>query len=297
MKRQILAAVCILPLMNSCVIDTLYNTPHPTRYAVVVTAGFSGRSDGCPCPPEYTLSIGGEECTALSEQPYCHPVLFLPGEYALTAWNSCEGMSRVPESSGLSGGTGDNAGKGMSIRVDGAAQGGIEPRPGYLFTAGERIAVSRDDTLRVNLPMNQRCRDLHFELKLTEGNPELVGSVIGRLGGIAGTFDLVSQTTAGEPAYTEFPFTRNGDRITADVRLLGTLGQQQTLELSVTFTDRPETEVRTTVTSLTEALATFNGKMTKAFEITGELSTPVGADAEATITGWKDVEGEPSDAV
>ncbi len=295
-EKGLLTAVCALTL-NSCVIDNLYNTPHPTRYAVVVTADFSGRSVSCPCPQKYTLSIGSEECSAPAQQPKCHPVLFLPGEYALTAWNVCEGMSRVTDGGEASETEGGEEGKGMTIRVNGTADGGIEPLPGYLFTARRQIAVQQDDTLRVTLPMSQRCRDLHISLTLTEGDPELVKSVTGRLGGIAGAFDLVSQTTSEEPRTAEFPLKRDGDRITADLRLLGILGREQTLELSVTFTDRPETEVQTTVTDLTEALAGFGEKMTEGFEITGELATPVGADACATITGWNDVKGDSADAI
>ncbi len=310
------AAVCATSL-NSCVIDELFHTPHPSEGAVVVTADFSARSASCPVPSAYILAVGDEECTAFPQIPHCHPKLFAPGEYALTAWNSCEGMTRGNEmevgrstetdpetgetaennNTGTDKTDGSGSGAAMLIRVSGAAKGGIEARPGYLFTARQQITVPQDDTLRVEIPMSQRCRDLHFSLTLTEGNPELVKSVTARLDGIAGAFDLVTQKTAGEPASTVFAFTRSGDKITADVRLLGVLGPEQKLELSVTFTDRPETEVQTTEIDLTEALATFGGNMTEGFEITGTLATPVGADASATITGWNDVEGDSADAI
>ena len=277
-NASVLTAVFALSL-TSCVKDELFDTPHPDKGAVVVTADFSDRSAACPCPVEYRLAIWGEECVATAEKAFCHPILFTPRTYWIDARNDCNGMTA----------------QGKTIRVNAVGTDGIESLPGYLFTARREIQVIEDDTLRVNLPMVQRTRDLHLALTLTEGAPELVRSVTGRLEGVAGAFDLNSQRITGNATSTRMTFSRNGNLITADLRLLGILGNAQTLNLEVAFTDRTGTQ--TIMTDLTEAMSAFNGKMSVGFEVTGELATPAGAEANATITGWNDIGGTPADAV
>ena len=138
----------------------------------------------------------------------------------------------------------------------------IIPLPGYLKTISQDITVVADDTLRITLSPQQRVRDLHIEFRVTQGRPA---------------------------------FTREGDMLTADARLLGTMGTVQTLVLDIAFTDDGRTQ-RTEV-NLTEALATFNDDMTAGFRVTGTLETPVGMEeATAEITGWETVDGGDVDA-
>lgn len=92
--------------------------------------------------------------------------------------------------------------------------------------------------------------------------------------------------TIGEPTSTVFSFTRDGSKLTADARLLGTMGAVQTLVLDIVFTDGGRTQ-RTEV-NLTEALADFNSDMTTAYRVTGTLETPVGMEeGKGEITGWE----------
>ena len=142
-------------------------------------------------------------------------------------------------------------------RADGAS---IIPLPGYLKTASREIAVVADDTLHLTPAPQQRVRDLHIEFTVTQGRPELIQTVTGTLSGIAGiagAFDMEAEQTTGEPASTAVAFTRDGDKLTADARLLGTMEAVQTLVLDIAFTDGGRTQ-RTEV-DLTEALADFNG--------------------------------------
>lgn len=277
-KAALLLSALVLPL-GSCVKDALFNTPHPNKGAVLVTADFSDRSKACTPPAEYRLSIGAEECIAPAQGAYCHPRLFESGAYDLFAWNDCEGIS-------LSDG---------KLRVNATAPGEIESLPGYLFCARQEILVNRDDTLKVDLPMVQRTQDLHFEFSLSEGDPELVKSVTGHLEGIAGEFDLVSQSITGDASAIKLTFKREGSLLSADVRLLGIRGATQTMTLEVSFTDRRETQ--STIVDMKEALSDLHESTTIEFGVEGQISTPVGANVSATITGWKNIGKDPTDAV
>ena len=171
----------------------------------------------------------------------------------------------------------------------------IIPLPGYLKTVSLEIAVVADDTLRVYPSPQQRVRDLHIEFTVTQGRPELIQNVTATLSGIAGIFDMEKGQTIGEPASTVFSFTRDGSKLTADARLLGTMGAVQTLVLDIVFTDGGRTQ-RTEV-DLTEALADFNSDMITAYRVTGTLETPVGMEeGKGEITGWETVEGGDASA-
>ena len=74
----------------------------------------------------------------------------------------------------------------------------IDPLPGYLYSDMERIVITADDTLRMNLDVTQRVRDLHIELTVTEGAPERIVTVTGTLSGVAEAYDLRNETLYGE---------------------------------------------------------------------------------------------------
>ena len=172
-------------------------------------------------------------------------------------------------------------------RADGVS---IIPLPGYLKSVSREITVTADDTLRVSLVPQQRVRDLHIEFTVTQGRPELIQSVTATLGGIAGAFDMEAEQTVGEPVSTVFAFTREGSKLTADLRLLGTMGDVQTLVLDIVFTDGGRTQH--TEVELTEAMKEFNGDMTTAYRVTGTLETPVGMEeGKGEITGWETGDG------
>lgn len=275
---RLICVICVPLFLASCVKDTLYNTPHPDRGAVTVSL------TGLEADDNYVLDIKGKAAD-ITGSPFTYPDLFLPGTYSLVLYNRAEGFTFDERMAYVN--TRDN-----KARADGAS---IIPLPGYLKTVSLEIAVVADDTLRVYPSPQQRVRDLHIEFTVTQGRPELIQTVTGTLSGIAGAFDMEAEQTTGEPASTAVAFTRDGDKLTADARLLGTMGAVQTLVLDIVFVDGGRTQ-RTEV-DLTEALADFNGNMTDGYRVTGTLETPVGMEeATAEITGWETVDGDDVNA-
>ena len=278
----ILAAAAAV-LLSSCVKDTLYDTPHPDHGKITVTADWSARGEGIDIPATWTIAMGdytGTETTATHAPDY----LFAPGSYTLVAWNPAEGIT-------VSGTTATVA------PASGSQTTGtfIDNAPGWFFTHAEQVSIEKDTDYPLTAAMQQRVRELQLELEVTQGRPELIQSVTATLSGIAGIFDMEKGQTIGEPTSTVFSFTRDGSKLTADARLLGTMGTVQTLVLDIVFTDGGRTQ-RTEV-DLTEALADFNGDMTTAYRVTGTLETPVGMeDGKGEITGWETVEGGDASA-
>ncbi|WP_273390531.1 FimB/Mfa2 family fimbrial subunit [Barnesiella viscericola] len=255
-------------LLSSCVKDTLYDTPHPDKGAVTVSL------TGVSADEDFAVDIDGKVAD-ITGSPFTYPDLLAPGTYRMVVYNRVEGF------------TFDGRTARVNTHTDGTS---VIPLPGYLKTVSQEITVTADDTLRVNAVPVQRVRDLQLELEVTQGRPELIQSVTATLSGIAGIFDMEKGQTIGEPASTVFSFTRDGSKLTADARLLGTMGAVQTLVLDIVFTDGGRTQ-RTEV-DLTEALADFNSDMITAYRVTGTLETPVGMEeCNAEITDWEEVEG------
>ena len=271
-------AAALLLAATSCVKDELHNTPHPDRGAVTVSL------TGLAADGAYVLDIDGQTAD-ITGSPFTFPDLLTPGTYSLVVYNRAEGftfdgrMAQVHTEDG-------------KTRADGVS---IIPLPGYLKTASREITVVADDTLHLTPAPQQRVRDLHIEFTVTQGRPELIQTVTGTLSGIAGAFDMEAEQTTGEPASTIVAFTRDGDKLTADARLLGTIGAAQTLVLDIAFVDGGRTQQ--TEVDLTEALADFNSDMTTAYRVTGTLETPVGMEeGKGEITGWETVEGGDASA-
>ena len=279
----ILAAAATALLTASCVKDTLYNTPHPNHGKITVTADWSARGEGIDIPATWTIAMGDYTGTETAA-PHAPDHLFAPGSYTLVAWNPAEGIT-------VSGTTATVA------PASGSQTTGtfIDNAPGWFFTHTEQVTIEKDTDYPFTAAMKQRVRELQLELEVTQGRPELIQSVTATLSGIAGIFDMEKGQTIGEPTSTVFSFTRDGSKLTADARLLGTMGDVQALVLDIVFTDGGRTQ-RTEV-DLTEALADFNGDMTTAYRVTGTLETPVGMEeGKGEITGWETVEGGDASA-
>ena len=270
-----MAMVGVTVLGGGCVKDGLYDTPHPDKGVVAVSLQGAGTGD------RYVVDMDGQ-VAGIEGLPFVYPGLFLPGTYSLAVYNCPEGFSF----------------EGRTARVD-APEGkdgtAVIPLPGYLRSVCREVAVVADDTLHVELEAVQRVRDLHIDFTVAQGRPELIQGVTGTLSGIAGAFDLEAGQVTGEAVATVFGFAREGEVLSADVRLLGTMGAAQVLVLDIAFTDGGRTQH--TEVDLTEALADFNGDMTTAYRVTGTLETPVGMEeGKGEITGWETVEGGDASA-
>lgn len=262
-------------LFSSCAKDdTVYDTP--TSDKGVVTVSVPGLSAG----DNYILDMDGKTSEIMDSIFTC-PDLLTPGTYSLVVYNRVDGFTfdgrtaRVNTLDDLS-------------RADGTI---VISQPGYLKTFSQDITVTAGDTLRVSPSPVQRVRDLVFELEVPQGSAELIQSVTAILSGIAGAFDMEAEQTTGEAVDTKFSFTRDGNILRADTRLLGTMGAVQTLVLDIVFTDGRPTQH--TEVDLADALADFNGDMTTIYRVEGYLETPVGMEKrKAEITGWGTVDGD-----
>ena len=270
----LISVICVPWLLASCVKDELHRTPHPDSGVVSVSVDFP---QGAEDEDDYTVEVDGKplDGSGTDSDP------LTPGEHTVLVYNTPEGFTVTD-------------GIAYVKRVDGtrALADLIAPLPKPLYSGTQTVNVVADDTLHLDLSVTQRTRDLRLELTVAEGDPGRIAAITGTISGVAGAYDLRGETFCGEAFTTRPVFTRSGDKITADLRLLGTMGDVQELTLTLTFTDG---QTQTVTSDLTEALATFGEDMTKPFTLWGDLRTPIEAGFSATITDWEVVDGGSMD--
>ena len=261
----LICVICVPWMLASCVKDELHNTPHPDQGVVSVSVDYPQGAE----EDDYTVEVDGKP---LDEGDNASGPL-APGEHTVLVYNTPEGFTVTD-------------GIAYVERVDGtrALTDLIDPLPETLYSGTKTVTVVADDTLHLDLSVAQRTRDLRLELTVTEGDPERIASITGILSGVAGAYDLRSETLYGEAGRPGPAVPRNGDQREADLRLLGTRGDAQVLTLTRTCTDGL---TQTVESDLTEVLANFNGDMEQTFTVTGSLRTPTEAGlGGCAITDW-----------
>ena len=270
-------ATALLFSLGGCVKDELCDTPHPDKGVVAVSIDLpQGASE-----EDYTVEIDGTTADG-KEGHYTVSDPLPPGEYTVLAHNTPQGFTV----------TDDIARVEQTDATARALTDFINPLPDYLYSGTARITVVADDTLRMNLDVTQRVRDLHIELTVTEGDPERIAAITSTLSGVAEAYDLRGETLYGEAVSTRPTFTRSGNKVSADLRLLGIMGDAQTLSILLTFSNGDTQSIES---DLTEVLAGFNGS-TEPFTLTGNLRTPVEGGFAGSIDGWQQADGGNADA-
>ncbi len=261
--------------LTSCVKDDLFDTPHPDKGAVVVTADWSGKSSEAVLPGDYTIEIGNQS-QSVSGDRNLFTSLLMPGDYPLFVHNTPEDMTLDA----------------TTATVRRSATGGIVPMPGYLFANVQDIYVQRDDTLKVTAPMRQYVRRLDIELTVAEGDYGRVASATATLGGVASTVNIATGEI-GNATITVNELARSGNVFSTAFRLLGVIPSAgNTLMVDVLFTNG---DTQTIVSDLSAMLRDFNSSV-EPMKLTGNLFLPVESGFAGSITGWEQADGGNTDA-
>lgn len=289
-KGKLLIFALALSQLAGCVKDDLYNTPHPDKGAVQVTTDWTGRSSDALLPDSYILRIGSGEQTVSGETNVFKP-LFLPGTQSLLVYHQPEGITI----------------NGTTATVNTLADGTLTPMPGFLFSAAKELAIQKDDTLKVTVPMMQRIRTLKLNLMLNPGDGQRIAGTSATLTGIAPAVDMATGSLTATEGKTIAPVfvlttdatlpdnsrraTDNGmSRATgipilaAELHLLGiAVSATQQLTLTVTLTDGT---VQAIATDLTDALKDFSSGKLEPLQLDATLTLPSEAGFSATISDW-----------
>ena len=214
-----LGAVAIL---TSCVMDDLYDTPHPDYGKIAVTADWSARGEGIDIPATWTVTMGdytGTETSATHSPDH----LFAPGSYTLAVWNPAEGITVNGTTATIAAATGNRAG----------TDAFVNNAPGWFFTYTKQVSIEKDKDYPLTAAMKQQVRELTLVVKPTGDAAGRITEIVAHLTGTAGTLDFATDTY-GAASNVVLPFTKitEGDdagKWKATVRLLGVTGAEQLL--------------------------------------------------------------------
>ena len=277
--------ICVPLLLASCVKDELHDTPHPDKGKITVTADWTDRGDGVDIPAEWTVTMGDYTGTETGET-HAPDYLFEPGNYTLAAYNTPENIT----TSGTTATVVQETGNGTYI----------SNAPGWLFTSVQEVTVEADTDYELTATMRQQVRQLTLVIEPTGDAADRIESIEGSLGGAAGMLDFATGTY-GAPSNVALHFTKitsgaDAGKWTATVRMLGIIGERQTLTATLTYADG-NPKPTTLESDLTEALDGFNADKTRPLALGGTMAeTPTEAGVEAVITGWETIDSGSIDA-
>lgn len=266
-KIILLTVNCLLlTVLPSC--DTIIDLEDSPKGNISLTTDWSNRTSGIECPTDYTVTINNQTLK-FTEVTNLLPELSA-GTYPVHIYNE-------PAEVTINGTT-------ATVTTAG---NNVNPHPGWLFTAITEAVYTDFKVETITGIMQQQVRQLTIELTVKEGDPMRIAQTEASLSGIANAMDFKANTHTGTNLNVIPLFTRNGDKLTATVRLLGLTSETQMLTLKLKFSDGREQIIEK---SLSDRLSNFNTDKYKPLKLEANLNTPVESGFGATITGWKVVE-------
>lgn len=281
---KILSVFAAISLAGCDVKDPIYNTPHPNHGKVTLTMDWTNRTAGIDIPASYTVGIGNY-LAVVSGTSNTLDYLFEPGAYRAHIYNTPEHITVSGTVATVAGASGnmDDAGK------------FIHNTPDWLFTSAIDTTIEKDTEYTLSAMMQQRVRQLTL---IIEPMGETVGKIErieGYLSGAAGTLDI-DNDTHDTPMNVVLQFSKitegaNAGKWSATVRLLGTAGTQQKLNVLIRFPDNHPSPVHLD-SDLTTELAAFNTDKRTPLILGGKVvETPTETGFNATINDWISVSG------
>lgn len=261
---HLLPVIIAFMLCGCAVTDPIHEPTLPTK--VTLTTDWSNRTAGIEIPASYWVELNNQTLTfgkATNPLPELEA-----GTYPLLVYNKADKIT-------ISAGT---------ATVETQNQTTVYPTPGSFFSLAQDIVYEVGKEKQVTALMQQQVRQLVIHLTVKEGNPERIATTSATLTGIANSLNLKTNAHSGTNLSVIPIFTRNGDKLTSTVYLLGTTTEPQVLILDITFTDGSTQRIESEVSSM---MSNFNTNKHIPLSISANLNTPIALGLEATITSWR----------
>lgn len=234
---------------------------------IYLSTDWSEKMDGIHLDGRYMVLIGSDTLYfngLKNELPS-----YYPGSYSMYIYNPVlgitikDGLATVAQESGM-----------------------LLPSPGWLFSAYVDIQIENDSEREVEVKVQQQVRELTLVLKPTGGTKDRIKNIQAKLSGVAGQWDLKSNSAKGNGMEVPLQFNKqsNGDW-TAIVRLLGCVGTSQMLSGSVSFQDGiPENLIISS--DLSSSMKDFNQQKHVPLQLQAGFETQTAVGFEVSIRDW-----------
>ncbi len=253
------ALVIIIFLTSSCIKEELVDPPR-----ITLNMDWSNRTDGVEIPSDYKVMINNQ---TLTYQTAVNTLSGLnAGTYSVFIFNPAD-----------------------KIKVDNwkativTTNGIVDNQPGWIFSHTSDIMFENDKEKDITIVMQQQIHLLNITLSITEGDPNDIVSITASLSGIANAMDMKTDTYSGTGLSVIPVFTRNNDKLTSSVRLIGLTSEAQKLTLNITYKNETRQQI---VSNISNQLINFNRGKHQPVILQGNLKILSGVDYQTTITGW-----------
>lgn len=224
MDRKIIYIPAIITVaalsLASCVKDDLYDTPHPDKGKVAVTADWSSRGENVEIPGLWRAVIG-DYTAEVTGSTHEAERLFEPGDYRLITYNPADGITVAGTTATISAASGE---RGNAF---------ISGSPDWFFAGVHEITVEKDREHAFTAAMLQQIRQLTLLLEPAGTVAAAIEDIAGGLSGVAGTLDFATGTYGGvsdvELDFKKITEGADAGKWKATVRMLGIAGDTQRL--------------------------------------------------------------------
>lgn len=255
-----LILVALTSFALSCTKEDLVNPPK-----VILNVDWLNRTESIDIPSSYQVTIDNRTLT-YSEVSNMLPEL-LAGRYPVSIYNLVEKITVNSSTATVS-----------------TTNGIVDANPGWLFYSDLDITYENDKEITATAVMHQQVRLLNIELSITEGNINNIESITASISGVANTLDMKSGTHSGSGLKVIPTFIRDGNKLTASVRLIGLTNETQNLTLDITYNDGAKQQI---ISDISTKLTDFNAEKHKPMILKGDAKIWSRVGFDTIITEWK----------
>ena len=269
MKKEIQFIIILsVLLLSACVRVDVFDTDHPEHGTITLTTDWSQIGQNITIPQTYIAQIG-DYSASLTGTTNAIDNLFLPGTYNAHIYNVADKITVSETTAAVT----------VSNNI-------ADPMPDWFFTSILNLTIEQDKDHHFTAVMQQQVRELNFVIEIIGGAPDRIESITATLSGVASSLDFANDTYSAAVSVAPV-FTKQTDgRWLAAVRLLGIVGNEQQLSVSLTFADNSPAPLTKTIDIHTE-LSNFNANKISPLTLGAQIiETPNGIALTASIAGW-----------
>ena len=274
--KAVLLLLVIATAPAACTDDPTYNTDHPAHGRITLTTNWDNRTPDIPVPDTYHVRVGSYMVT-LNQPVTTIDNLFVPDTYPAHIYTLPHHIYMEQK---------------VATVASLGEPGFIQPQPGWLFSCTMEATIEKDTEHQFTAVMAQQMRRLTLVIQPTGGTTNRIAAINATLTGVAGEIDLQTlKTKTPMSVAPQFSMNAADGKYYATLHLLGTVGESQTLNITLRFDNQTPAQQMQQY-NLATLLEGFNNNKETPLTLEAQMvETPTEAGFEATITDWTKVPG------